>query len=94
LPQVGGKSDQPEKERRLIAIDGSVEMHENPIAPVDHLPGNLCVSGLIRIPEVPSAQIKKVKDEADDNKKKNLNPFGRGIDEEWSSRGMKVLSLF
>jgi hypothetical protein len=94
LPQVGGKSDQPEKERRLVAIDASVEMHENPIAPAHHLPGNLCVTGLIRIPEVPSAQIKKVKNKTDPDKKSNWSPLGRMIDEDRVSRGMKILSLF
>jgi hypothetical protein len=68
-------------------------MHENPIAPVHHLPGNLCVTGLIRIPQVPSAQIREVKDETDSDKKKNVNPFGRGVDAERVSREMKVLSL-
>jgi hypothetical protein len=69
-------------------------MHENPIAPVKHLPGNLCVTGLIRIPEIPSAQIEKVEDKTDSNKKKNVNPFGRSIDEKRASRGKKILSLF
>ena len=68
-------------------------MHEDPISPIDHLPGDLGITGFVRIPEVPSAQIKKVKDEADDNKKKNGGPFGRSVDAERGSRGMKVLSL-
>ena len=43
-------------------------MHENPIAPVHHLSGDLRITGLIRVPEIPSAQIKKVKDETDENR--------------------------
>jgi hypothetical protein len=68
-------------------------MHDNPIAPVKHLPGNLCVTGFIRIPEIPSTQIEKVKDKADSDKKKNVNPFGRSVDEKRASRGKKILSL-
>jgi hypothetical protein len=69
-------------------------MHENPIAPVHHLPGNLRITGLIRVPEIPSAQINKVKDETDPDKKKYSKPFGRSVDEKRPSRGKKVLSLF
>ena len=94
MPHVGGKSNQPEKEGRLVAIDASVKMHENPIAPVHHLPGNLRITGLIRVPEVPSAQINKVKYETDPDKKKYSNPFGRSVDAERVSRGVKILSLF
>lgn len=94
MPQVGGKSNQPEKEGRLVPIDASVKMHENPIAPVHHLPSNLRITGLIRVPEVPSAQINKVKDETDPDKKKYSNPFGRSVDAERVSRGVKILSLF
>jgi hypothetical protein len=94
LPQVGGESNQPKEEGRLVAVKASVEMHENPIAPVKHLPGNLCVTGLVRIPEIPSTQIKKVKDKTDSDKKKNVNPFGRGVDEKRAFRGKKILSLF
>jgi hypothetical protein len=69
-------------------------MHENPIAPVHHLLGNLGITGLIRVPEIPSAQINKVKDETDPDEKKYSNPFGRSVDAERVSRGKKVLSLF
>jgi hypothetical protein len=68
-------------------------MHENPIATVQHLPGDLRVAGFVRIPEIPSTQIEKVKDKADAYKKKNMNPFGRSVDEKRASRGKKVLSL-
>lgn len=50
FPQVGRESDQPKEKGRLVAVDAPVEMHDDPIASVQHLPGNLCITGLIRIP--------------------------------------------
>jgi hypothetical protein len=55
-------------------------MHENPISSIHHLFCNLSIFGLIRNPEIPLPQIKKVKDETESNKENNLSPFGRMID--------------
>ncbi len=93
MPQVRGKSDQPEKKRRLVAVDASVKVHQNPIAAVHHLPGNLCVAGLVRIPEVPSTEVEKVKNETDSDQKSDLGPSGKRVDAEWESRGIEILSL-
>jgi hypothetical protein len=69
-------------------------MHKNPIPSVHHLPGNLGVTGLIWIPEIPSAQIDKIKDKTDSDKENNLSPFGRIIYGKRVSHEMEILSLF
>jgi len=52
-------------------------MHENPISPLNHLPCNLGITGFIRVPEIPSPQIEKVKDETESYQEENLGIFLR-----------------
>jgi len=49
-------------------------MHEEPISSIDHLPGDLGITRFIRIPQVPSPQIKKIEDDTESDENANLNP--------------------
>jgi hypothetical protein len=40
-------------------------MEEDPISSLDHLPGYLCITGFIRIPEVPLPQIENIDHQAE-----------------------------
>jgi hypothetical protein len=49
-------------------------MHEEPISSIDHLPGNLGITGFIRAPQVPPPQVKKIQNGTESNQYGNLNP--------------------
>ncbi len=50
------KGDRPEEERRLLAVDPTVQVGHGPVAEGAHLPGHLGVAGLVRVPHVAEAQ--------------------------------------
>jgi hypothetical protein len=75
LPEIRGKGDHPEKKRRFMAIDLPIIMHKGPIPPIHHLSGDLDISGFIRIPEVPSAQIQEEKNQTECDENGHLSPF-------------------
>jgi hypothetical protein len=77
LPEIGREGDEPEEERRLVSVNLSIVMHQNPIPAVHHLSRHLGIPGFVRIPEIPLVQINEKKKEAETNEKKDLDPFLR-----------------
>jgi hypothetical protein len=53
-------------------------MHEDPVPPIHHLSRNLCITGFVRIPEIPLTQVNKINDEAESQEKGDLGPWLRG----------------
>jgi hypothetical protein len=49
-------------------------MHKNPIASVHHLPGNLGITGFIRIPEIPSTYSQYEDKEAETQEDEYFDP--------------------
>jgi hypothetical protein len=52
-------------------------MHEDPISSINHLPGDLGITGFIRIPQVPSPQVKEIEDDTESNENADLDPLLR-----------------
>jgi len=77
LPKKRRKGNKPKEERRFICVCFPIKMHENPIPSLDHLPCNLGITGFVRIPEVPSINIKEIDDETESYEKGDLDPFLR-----------------
>jgi hypothetical protein len=69
---------QARRKRRLVRIDIPVIVHEDPVSVHHHFPGNFSVTGFIRIPQIPLAQIQKIEDNAEYQQEADMNPWRRG----------------
>jgi len=50
-------------------------VHEDPVPVHHHLPGHLGVTGLIRVPQIPLAQIGEIEETQECDEEADLNPF-------------------
>jgi hypothetical protein len=52
-------------------------VHEDPVSLLNHLPGHLGITWLVGIPEIPSAQVDEVENQAESHEEKDLHPLLR-----------------
>ena len=53
------KVDEPEEKRRLLGVNLSVQVRDDPVTAVSHLPGHDRVSRLVRFPQVPLSEVEE-----------------------------------
>ena len=77
MAEERGDGNSPEEKRGFVGVNVSIIMHQNPIPSAHHLFCHLGIARLVRIPEIPSMQVKKIKYETESDENPNLNPFLR-----------------